>query len=405
MKKIIVCANAYPPNFIGGAELIAHYQAKTLQRKGHSVIVFAGDHAGKYPRYFMNYDEYDGLPVFRVSLAPQDYSADLLNFFHPTVDQHFAVVLDRFRPDVVHMHNIIGLSTGLIRVAKEKGAKTVLTVHDHWGFCYKNTLIKGPNEICTDFGRCAECMSTIHDEFGNEFPIRMRKDMMALDLSNVDAFISPSDYLAGAYIRAGVPIGKMNTIWYGIDVNRYSGLKKTPSTKTRFTFIGYLGAHKGVSVLLDAVELMPSLDSFVLNFAGSGDLEDHLRSRVKSPKLQHVVSFLGKVDNSQIDDVFRKTDILILPSVWPENQPVTITEAMAARTPVIASAIGGIPELIIDGYNGYLVQPGSASHLAEKMYAFVLHPELVRTFGENGFRLIEQHTFERQVEKICAVYE
>ena len=111
------------------------------------------------------------------------------------------------------------------------------------------------------------------------------------------------------------------------------------------------------------------------------------------------------VDNSRIEEVFRETDVLILPSIWPENQPVTITEAMASRTPVIASAIGGIPELVTNEYNGYLFSPGCAEELAEKMSEFVIRPERIERFGENGFQRIKDNSFEHQVNKICSIYE
>ena len=83
--------------------------------------------------------------------------------------------------------------------------------------------------------------------------------------------------------------------------------------------------------------------------------------------LAHIVRFTGKIGNEQIDGILQNTDVLILPSVWPENQPVTILEAMASGMPVIGSRIGGIPELIDDGVTGYLFNPSDATDLAAKM--------------------------------------
>ena len=404
-KTILICANVYPPNFIGGAELIAHYQAKQLKERGYKVIVFAGDSTAGIGRYSVRQDDYEGLPVFRVCLDPQDYSSDFVNFSNPAIEAQFNILLDAFSPDVVHMHNIIGLSAGIIHIAKRKGIKTVLTLHDHWGFCHKNTLIKNNNEICTDYSRCADCMPFINDGADRKIPIGMRRDFLMLQLSDVDVFISPSLYLAKTYVCAGIPIGKVKVIWYGIDVARFSRIvKKERSGRVRFTFIGRFGLHKGIDVILKALDLIRFPDQISVNLVGTGELTEYLQQRVQRSGLQ-AVRFWGMIDNTQIDEVFRETDVLILPSIWPENQPVTITEAMASRTPVIASAIGGIPELVIDEYNGYLFQPGSAEELAEKMSEFVVCPERVERFGENGFQKIKHNSFEHQVDKICSVYE
>lgn len=405
-KTILICSNVYPPNFVGGAELIAHYQAKVLKAKGRNVIVFAGENGTDGERYSMRQDEYDGLPVFRIFLQLRDYAAEFVNFSHPKVDSHFNCLLDAFSPDVVHMHNLIGLSLGVIHAAKRRGIKTVMTLHDHWGVCFKNTLLKREREICTDYTRCAECMPTIEDGMRRNLPIQMRRDYMKLQLADVDAFIAPSAYLGETYVRAGVPVEKMNQIWYGIDVERFSRVVKTKSPeRVRFTFIGFFGSHKGIDVLVDALALLERPERVLVNLVGGGGLVDQIRNRLETLRLTRSAKLWGMIDSSRIEEVFRETDVLILPSVWPENQPVTITEAMATRTAVIASAIGGIPELVIDGHNGYLFKPGSAIELAQKMNEFIDYPERIISFGNNGFERIKENSFEARLEQICSLYE
>lgn len=391
---------------MGGAELIAHYQAKLLKQRGNAIIVLAGEKSSRAERYSLRQDDYEGLPVFRTCLRPQDYQLDKVNFFHSRIERHFTTLLEAFSPDVVHMHNISGLSAGIIDAAKRRGIKTVLTLHDHWGFCYKNTLMKRGSEICRDYTRCAECLPFVSDEAGRQIPIRMRQDFLKLQLSSVDAFISPSLYMAEAYLRAGVPLDKLHVIWNGVDLARFSSVTKKSSHGTvRFTYIGYFGVHKGVDLVVDALHLLPRSCKVSMNLVGEGDLTDHIRGRVRATGLGSIVKFWGRLEHARIEEVFEETDVLILPSIWPENQPVSITEAMAARTPVIASAIGGIPELVIDGHNGYLFQPGSAQDLARKMREFVANPDNLASFGENGFKRIRNKSFEKQLEKICRVYE
>jgi hypothetical protein len=117
------------------------------------------------------------------------------------------------------------------------------------------------------------------------------------------------------------------------------------------------------------------------------------------------VKFWGRVDNRHIEEVLRETDVLILPSIWPENQPVTITEAMAVGRPVIASRIGGIPELVDENHTGYLFEPGNAEQLATKMMEFITNPELMRVMGENAYQKIKPNTFENRVQEILNLYD
>ena len=98
--------------------------------------------------------------------------------------------------------------------------------------------------------------------------------------------------------------------------------------------------------------------------------------------LNDSVRFWGKIKD--ITDAYAQTDVLILPSIWPENQPVTITEAMAAKIPVIASNSGGIPELVDDEKTGLLFEAGNAQDLARKMLNIIQNPEKIELFCESA---------------------
>lgn len=402
-KKIIICCNAYPPHFIGGAELIAHQQVKTLRDFGHDLIVFAGDIQGQYKRHSIRHEIYDGLTVYRVCLTSEDYSSDHINFFHKEVEEHFKKVLDEFLPDIVHFHNIIGLSVGLIHIAKQKGIKTVMTLHDHWGFCLKNTIIKHNYEICRDFNQCARCMPSFSDENGNVLPIRMRQSFISLQFEDIDVFISPSRYLAEAYVSAGIPARKIRVIWNGVNIPKFADVLKTKNSgQVRFTFIGYFGLHKGIHILIEALQFL-NKNKYILNLVGDGELLVEYKNKVQNMGLNDSVRFWGKIKD--ITDVYEQTDVLILPSICPENQPAAITEAMAAKIPVIASNSGGIPELIDDEKTGLLFETGDAQDLARKMSNLIHNPEKIELFGECAYQKIKANTSDNQVKKILELYD
>ncbi|MDD4254485.1 MAG: glycosyltransferase family 4 protein [Methanofollis sp.] len=402
-KKIVICCNVYPPYFVGGAELIAHAQAKVLHDLGHTVAIFTGDIQARHERHSLRREDYDGLTVYRVCLTSEDYHQGQINFFHKKIEDHFKAFLDEFLPDVVHFHNLIGLSVGLIHIARQKGIRTVLTLHDHWGFCFKNTLLKNDGEICHDYSRCKDCMPFISDTGGMGIPISMRQDFISLQFQDVDALISPSEYLARAYIRAGAPESKFNVVWNGIDVQRFTRIPKTENRgRVRFTFIGYFGRHKGIHVLLDALPFLGDTDRYRVNLVGEGEILEDCKKKVRHLGLKSSVKFWGKIKN--IEDAYRETDVLILPSVWPENQPVTITEAMATKIPVIASRLGGTPELVEDGNTGSLFEAGNAQELAQKMLEFISNPDRIQKFGNAGYHKIVPYTLQNQVETLLSIY-
>ncbi len=295
-KKVLICCNAYPPNFIGGAELIAHSQAKQLQNLGYKVLIFTGDTREYGQRHSIRKENYDGLPVYRIYLTNEDYDPHFINFAHRDIESLFKKTLSEFSPDVVHFHNIIGLSVGLIRIAKARGFKTVMTLHDHWGFCHKNTRIKDDEKICEDISTCDECMRVIHDTNFRNIPIRMRQDFIADQLENIDTFISPSQYLADAYIQAGIPREKIQVVWNGVDVAYFSKiLKKDGEGKIRFTFIGYHGRHKGIHVLLESLKYIDEIQKVEINLVGSGEpLFTQYKNEISRGRYKDTGTFLGE---------------------------------------------------------------------------------------------------------------
>ncbi len=404
-KKIIFCCNSYPPYFIGGAELIAHTQAKTLKKLGYEVTIFAGEINNNRERYSLRHDTFEELSVTRLCLHDRDFSAGNFNFTHKEVESRFNDLLDEFSPDIVHFHNIVALSVGLIQTAAKRNIPTLLTLHDYWGICHKNTLMKNESDICEEECPCTECQPFISGERWGGVPSIMRRDFIACQFDLLDNLVSPSKYLAKRYVKEGIGEGKMNVIPYGIDVERFSKIKKSCGDgRIRFSFIGYIGRHKGVFTILDALSYIDNREEIVINFFGDGEQKEELMRLVQTKGFDDFVRFPGKVDNSRIEEVYCDTDIMLLPSVWPDNHPVSIYEAMASSIPVVASRMGGIPELVEEGKTGYLFDAGNAMALAEKMSMFIRDRSRIKEFGERGFEKISKYTIVNLVKEVSNLY-
>ncbi|URV25519.1 glycosyltransferase family 4 protein [Burkholderia gladioli] len=403
--KILICSNVYPPKFIGGAELIAHQQAIMLKRAGHDVEVFCGDIREGYPRHSLRTDELDGITIHRNRLTGDDFQTDLLSFNHPEIEKNFENVIARFKPDVVHGHNLIGLSTRILQIARDAKALCVVTLHDHWGYCLRNTAILDDGRICEDFTACTRCHGPLDDGRNRNIPLRLRQGHFEIVFDSVDAFISPSVNLARSYLKAGFPAEKMHVNWNGVDYQRFSSITPTPSSAVRFTFVGYFGKHKGATTLLDALALVKNRANIHVNLVGEGEQRAEYERHVANSGSEDLVTFWGKIPNEQMATVYENTDVLILPSIWPENQPVSITEAMCSAIPVIASRIGGMPELVKDGVTGLTFEPGNASDLAHCMERMASSPELRTLLGINAQETMRLNTFETQVSRLVHIYK
>ena len=404
--RIVVCCNVYPPHFIGGAELIAHQQAKALAALGHHVSVYTGDHALDAPRHQARDTEYDGLQVRRVRLNERDFSPFNVTFCHPEVEADFEAYLRRERPDVVHFHNVSGLSIRIISIARQHGARTVQTLHDYSGFCFKNTAMKTPEAACESFEDCHECLSHLDDGQGRAIPMRLRQDIFKVIVrEDVDAYVSPSRFLADKYLEAGFDPARMNVLWNGIDAGRFARVERDPVPGVvRFSFFGHLGAHKGVQTLVEALPLLREPAGARLNLVGDGEMRQWCAAAAAASGCRHLVRFWGKLDSRNVEAAYRKTDVLVLPSLWHENQPVSITEAMACGIPVIASNMGGNPELVRHGDTGLLFQAGDVHGLAAAMQRLVDEPRLIERMGAKGRESMQRNTFALQAQALVRLY-
>lgn len=399
--RILICSSFFPPHYLGGAELIAYKQAKILQQMGHDVRVFSGRLGGQWFRTHRVTHENGPFQITRVSLSAQDISGTSWDFNSPDIRREFCRTLDKFTPDVVHFHNIVGLSIGLIDECYQRRIPTVMTLHDYWGICFKNTLLKNSGNICKQGGLvCLDCREMLAGRLPLPSPVRNAHILFAL--RQVDRLITPSRYAAAQYAANGIPNGKIMVIHNGIDAENFAPDQRSPA-KLTLGFIGHLGKHKGLDVLLHALSLMDASQVRLL-VVGTGEDAERFRTFCHERGLDPFVTFCGQVENRRIATLYQQIDVLVVPSVWPENSPVTITEAMASGIPVIASDVGGIGELVEDGVTGYLIPLRDSLAIAERIGRFLARPELLKTMGERALTKIQAYQMRQQVERIVDVY-
>jgi glycosyltransferase involved in cell wall biosynthesis len=406
--RVLIVSNLFPPHVLGGAEVVAHRQAHQLRARGYVVSVFAGGPLSGHDGPLLA-EEDDGLRVWRVpivSLGPDD------SFFIPTVEARLRAVLEVERPDLVHFHNVSGLGYSLIPAVKRYGLPAVVTLHDHAGYCFRGTALRSDNTLCAEPEECGEaCQQSITPRrLGIAMPMRLRRDYVLGTLSRADRLISPSGALAASFGVAGAAdVADIRVISNGIDLAQFQRLARKQSQGVlRFACIAYLGEHKGIPDLLEAAARLTAHSDLTgrwqLTIAGDGHLRRPVEEAITHPRFGGAVKYLGKVSRAQIIAELSATDVIVLPSRWPENEPVVLLEAIAAGVAQLATNIGGTAELVHPGITGELVPANDPEALAHAMAGYVREPERAHRQGQANEARRNNFSEERTIDAIAALY-
>ena len=302
-------------------------------------------------------------------------------------------------PDVVHFHNLFPLLTpSAVREARASGAAVVLTIHNYRFACPSGTLLRNGriHEDCIEGSsflcglRNARGVWTESVAYGVAIELQRRFRMLH---RWVDAYVAPSGFVAKMLERAGYPSDRIHVIYHSAPID------PAPSDAGGFAFYaGRLSAEKGVRTLLEAAARTPSVP---LRIAGDGPLVDLVR-RAESDHLTH----LGHVDRATVARLRREALVTVAPSECYEGQPLGVLESMAAGTPVIASRLGGLAEIVEDGGTGILVQAGDADAFACAMETMWDDRSRAAALGERAWEFAREHFEpETQVGRLVALYE
>lgn len=229
--------------------------------------------------------------------------------------------------------------------------------------------------------------------------LREFKESIEEASSKIDLFIAPSSFVKNKFIAHGFLESKILYSPNGIDYSGSLYPAKNKSEVLRFAYIGILLPMKGLNVLISAfkevkyknIEL--SIYGKLFSYVGFESYPNLFRKMISSDSR---IKYKGGYDNKDIGKILANIDMLVVPSVWPENAPLVIQEAFLFKTPVIASRIGGIPELVTDTVNGLLFNPGDVNDLKGKIQYVIDNPEVIERFKENipGVKSIEDNASE-----------
>lgn len=389
--KILVVLHDYLPLHTGGSEIHAHQAARELARRGHDVTSLFTERDLSAPVGERREGSLEG--VRTLELVHQREYADVRESWEEERSLAlFQAELSGLKPDVVHFQHLAVWGSRCVPAARAGGARVVVTLHDYHLLCDIGTLLRPDGELCQDGlkGTCTACLrrhplrperwgaseveaagqapATAAGDEGREALWRtaaaQRFARHRSDLAAAHVVISPSRFLAETFEQAGFrPAREVEILKAG-----YPGPIHPPRRRgTGPLRVGYVGGiyfSKGVHVLLEAFR---HLRGEPVELAVHGHLDwfpDYVAGLQEGIE-GLAITFPGPFEPGRVDEVLADLDVLVLPSVWYENMPITIHEAHRHGIPVIVTDLGGMVEAVEHGVTGLRFPRGDARALAE----------------------------------------
>lgn len=389
-----------------GASKYALQLTALLEGRGHDVAPFSMKQketlTTPYSRFFVP-DMDISYPV-ALSFGKKIKNAARM-IYYKKARQKMSAFLDKFQPDIAHIHNMYHhISPSILPEIKKRGIPIVMTLHDYKLICPNYTMFHHGAVHEEDAGgwylSCIgnACMkdSRLYSALG-ALEMIIHHKLWRVYKKYVDYFISPSEFLIHKCVQFGWPRKKFVHIPHPAFV---SSALHNGEDGDYVLYSGRLSEEKGLRVLLDAAKITPDVPYRIV---GSGPLEAELRARIQHERISNVF-LTGFKTGKALEHEISQARMVVVPSIWYENYPLSILEAKAAGKLVIGSSIGGIPEMLD---KRFLFPAGNAKKLAEKiMHWYTVSAKELRAFGIHNRTEVERvNNPNAHIQSILALYK
>ena len=395
--NILKVIHGYPPYYMAGSEVYTFNLSNELS-KFFNITIFTRVEDDFQKPYTIKESHENGIAIIRVNKSSRDYT-----FRSKYEDNKMAKIFEKYlvriKPDIVHIGHLSHLTIFIVDITKKYNIPVIFTLHDYWMMCIRGQLIRDDLSLCSGPGieKCSECNKkyfTSHSHAKEEISDWL--DTLKSINEHVDLFISPSKFLRKKYIDYGIPEDKIKYMDYGFNKDLFNEIKRNPSTRIRFGFLGRIVPVKGISLLIDAFNKIDHSKA-ELNIYGKLPISFMF---LKEQCLNSAINFKGCYNYNEIGEILSNIDVLVTPSIWFENSPLVIHEAFLAKIPVITSNLGGMAELVIHKKNGLLFEPGNVEDLKKKMKLFINDPKLIEKYSQETY----VRSIEKDVQEIMRLY-
>jgi glycosyltransferase involved in cell wall biosynthesis len=378
-NKILFICDAFWP-YIGGAEISAITILSNLSRYNLDVCVLTHKfHQTK------SKETYNNMQIYRERLYyPSSINPLIIDYVNRIIFYiiSFLIIfkyIKKTKPNMIITQQLISIPA--VMASKIFHIPVIVVIHDYWPICYnRNLILKKNNKICINYdsslSKIIQCVK--HDIFIYSKSLFFRNFLIVLYsifmymhtlitkeiIKKANTIITVSSYVKDLLILNGFDSNNLHVIYNPISINN-KAIKSVAPSLPFILYVGRLDIEKGVQFLLHAMKIvLKKLTNIRLIIVGVGNEKDNLQLLAKELQIENNVVFLGRINNDFLSSLYRRSQAIVVPSIWPEPFGRVVAEAIMFEKPVIATQVGGIPELIIKD-TGILVPPKNSKMIAE----------------------------------------
>lgn len=443
--KILISARRFTSPFTGGVDVYVDRFSRELQKRGHEVALMSFDARPDQQDdpILVSEDAYEGKRVWRFALALDQRPAEVFQLgYDPLMGQRVKAVLEAETPDLLVVANFYLVTLAIVEAARDLGIPVVHIATDFLPVCRRATLIRWDGSSCQvgeSIKTCSECFVSQHTlgRFGaaalNVLPegvllnlaerrvfrpnplsllnpywkqvrlMRERLDLLGPLRNSIEMVFAPTKYTAQMFVENGFRDEQVHYMPFGVEPDHpLTRISHTSADHTRFLFVGRLQPYKGVHLLVEAFNSLSNPRGAKLTVHGVADGHDAYFLELKAKmEANDRIRFLGVIPPQELGRAFAETDYFLLPSTWHENSPLIVLDALQSHTPVIASDIGGVRDIVTDGVDGLLFPMGDVGALRQTLQQVIDHPELVEEF-RSGMALPSIESYVESFLSLCS---
>lgn len=421
--KIIISARRFVQPLLGGVDVYADRLRRALERLGHEVAILSIDsNAAEHSEGInVSSESCNGTKIFRVNLSGQRLSQKTFdNAYDPEIGRAVKGLLQEQKPDLFIIMNFYMLTLAPVEAAKELKIPVVHIATDFVPICRRSTFIRWDSKPCQkgeSTKSCAACfvshrtsgrvISSIFDRVPEEtlkrwaknygshrFPSPLWslkpywKQVSIMDerlrilqplRDQIDLVLTPTNFTYRIFRTNGFRPERVYHFPFGVETDHpLNEMDNKSAPHVRFLFIGRFQPYKGAHLLVNAFNNLHEPKGATLTlYGGPHGYESYFQDLKSRMATNYRIQFGGILAPTELKRAFAESDYFVLPSTWHENSPLILLDALQSNTPVIASDVGGITDLIKDGVNGYLFPMGDAHALQKVMQKVIDQPTLV----------------------------
>lgn len=374
----------------GGAEAVIYETRKELEIRGHEVRVLTSDSPQVQP----------GHSDYAFSAHDSSKAGKLAFYLHNPWGKRLARgAVSDFEPDIIHLNIVTKLSPAGVKALLRSDTPAVMSIHDLGLFYPRMRDVVPRGEYC-GWGEVACCSR--HAGFARYYFELLRVYLHSRNFKRLSLFIVPSEYVKGTLNRLGYD--RVVTMNCPVLI-RGGELSAEAPDRNGLLYAGRLEPEKGVLELLKSFSLVKkSSPAARLDIAGEGSLRDQLQSYIDDQGLGDSVRLLGLLAREQLVEWYKKTQIVVIPSVSPETFSLVGPEAMSLGIPVVASGAGGMSEWLEHGYNGLVADPRDTRAFAKAILSLLEDDALYSRLSENAAAGWQRFELKSYVDRLESLY-